>query len=480
MKVVLFALNSSYSHTNLAIRCLRPPLESGGFDVRVKEGNLRDTDGALLDILAAEGGDIYGFSCYIWNIDATLSLASDLKKLLPRAKTILGGPEVSYDAERFDGLGFIDHIVCGEGEEAMAALCRDLRDGKVPPRVIKSESHGLTEGVLYREGETDRRLFYYESSRGCPYSCAYCLSSATSGVIAKSAEQTLDELYEFERFGGDITVKLVDRTFNFDKKRANAVWRGLLDEKYTKKYHFEICASLLDEESFDLLSRFPSGKVQLEVGLQSVNANTLASCARHIDPESVLTACRRITDMGNVHLHLDLICGLPGDSFDSVGEAFDRAYSACSLLQVGFLKLLCGTALRRDADALGIKYRDRAPYEVLSTPDIGYFELRRLHEISDLLERYRDGGGFGETLAYGVSLSGSPFGFFCGLERHISERDGRPIRKIGQNDAYRLLYSYIASLDGCEIDRLDTLLHADYARSEVRRVAGFKISPAAK
>jgi radical SAM superfamily enzyme YgiQ (UPF0313 family) len=475
MKVVLFALNGSYSHTNLAIRCLRPPLEAGGFDVRVAEGNLRDTDGTLLDMLVSEGGDVYGFSCYIWNIDATLSLASDLKKLLPNAKIVLGGPEVSYDAERFDSLGFVDHIVCGEGEEAMAALCCDLRDGKIPPRVIKSTAHGLTEGILYREGETDRRLFYYESSRGCPYSCAYCLSSATSGVVAKPAEQTLAELYEFERFEGDITVKLVDRTFNFDRKRANAVWRGLLDEKYTKKYHFEVCASLLDGESFELLSRFPEGKVQLEVGLQSVNAATLASCARHIDPEAVLSACRRITDVGNVHLHLDLICGQPGDSFESVGEAFDRAYYACSMLQVGFLKLLRGTALRREADSLGIKYRDRAPYEVLSTPDIGYFELRRLHEISDLLERYRDGGAFKATLDYGISLAGSPFGFFCGLERHIAERDGRPIRKIGQNDAYRLLYSFVSTLGGCDADRLDALLHEDYARSEVRRVAGFRV-----
>ena len=473
MKVALFALGASYSHTNLAIRCLRPHLIEAGFEVSLIEGNLGDTDGRLLDMLYSEKADIYGFSAYIWNISRMLTLASDLKTLCPKAKTVFGGPEVSYEAERFDGSDFIDHIICGEGELAFCELCISLRDKKEMPRVIARQKAWLTEGILYSPDEPHKRLMYYESSRGCPYSCAYCLSSASRGVIAKSAEQTLSELYEFERFDGDVIIKLVDRTFNFDISRANEIWRGLLDGKYTKKYHFEICASLLNEESFKILSCFPKGKIQLEVGLQSTNEKTLALSARHIDPKKVLSACRRVCDMGNIHLHLDLICGLPGDRFEDIKNAFDRAYFSCSLLQVGFLKLLCGTALRRDAEKLGIRYRAEPPYEVLFTNELSYTELRRLHEISDLVERLRDSEKFELSLEYILSLCPSPFGFFEGFADHIAKKDGRPIRKIGQNDAFSLLYGYACELDGIDPSVLEEKLHKDFSAHEVRRAPDF-------
>ncbi len=473
MKVALFALGGSYSHTNLAIRCLRPHLIEAGFEVVLIEGNAGDTDGALLDSLYFERADIYGFSCYIWNITKMLELAADLKRLIPSAKMIFGGPEVSFGTERFESLGFIDHIICGEGELALTEVCRSIREGKKSDRVIISGDKQLSNGILYRADEPHRRLMYYESSRGCPYSCAYCLSSASCGVASKSVEQTLSELYEFEAFDDDIIIKLVDRTFNFDISRANAIWRGLLDPKYTKKYHFEICASLLGEESFEILSAFPKDKIQLEVGLQSINRGTLAKSARHIDPDAVLSACRRVLDMGNIHIHLDLICGLPGDSFSDVAEAFDRAYFCCSLLQLGFLKLLHGTSLRRDAEKLGIEYRTEPPYEVLKTPDISYPELRRLHEISDLLERYRDGGKFDLTLDYTISHVGSPFGFFSGLCDYIAKNDGRQIRRIGQNDAYRLLFGYAVGLDGIAADELEGRLHEDYSIHEVRKAPHF-------
>ena len=473
MKVALFALGGSFSHTNLAIRCLRPPLVSEGFEVQLIEGSLGDTDANLLDMLYFADADIYGFSAYIWNIQKMLLLAANLKKLCPEAKIIFGGPEVSYDTERFDPYDFIDCIICGEGESALCEVCSAIRAKKPFERIIQSPERGLTKGILYSPTEQSKKLMYYESSRGCPFSCAYCLSSAVRGVLSKSAKETLEELYEFEKFESDITIKLVDRTFNFDIARANAIWRGLLDEKYTKKYHFEICASLLNEESFDLLSRFPEGKIRLEVGLQSVNKKTLALCARHIDPEAVISACRRISDMKNIHLHLDLICGLPGDTFTSVGEAYDRAYSACSLLQVGFLKLLHGTALRRDAEKLGIKYKDEPPYEVLSTKELSYAELRRLHDISDLTERYRDGGKFNRSLEYIFSVLRSPFAFFGGLSEYISEIDGRSIRKIGQNDAYKLLFGYASLQNGIDSEKLGACLHADFTENEVHRAPYF-------
>ncbi len=474
MKIAIFALSGSYSHTNLAIRCLRPPLLKKGFDVALIEGTLGDADSRLLDLLVAARADVYGFSCYIWNIDTMLRLASDIKKLLPDTSVVLGGPEVMFDTERFTPLPFVDHIVCGEGEHAFCELCETLRDEKKPARVIRVSDMSLTDGILYSPDEPHRRLMYYESSRGCPYNCAYCLSSARKGVVAKSAEAALAELYEFEKFDDDIIIKLVDRTFNFDIKRANAIWRGLLNGKYTKKYHFEICASLLDGESFEILEKFPKGKIQLEVGLQSTNKKALAASARHIDPDSVLSACKRIKNMGNIHVHLDLICGLPGDSFSDVAKAFDEAFECCSLLQVGFLKLLHGTALRRDAEKLGIKYRDHAPYEVLCTNEISYDELRRLHEISDVLERFYDSGNFEKTLNYALSLTRSPFLFFSGLCDFIAKEDGRPIRRIGQNDACRLLFSYVKRAFCADEDKLEALIHEDFSKNEVRRAPRLK------
>ena len=474
MKVALFAVNASYSHTNLALRCLRAPLLDAGHEVVLIEKNASDTDSALLDALIFSEADVYGFSCYIWNIDKMLALGASLKKLCPKAKIIFGGPEASFDTERLEAYPFIDCVICGEGEAAFANVCGAIREGKAIEKIICAERYGLSDGILYDPDEEYRRLVYYESSRGCPYSCAYCLSSATRGVIAKSAEQTLAELYEFEKFDGDITVKLVDRTFNFNAARANTIWRGLLDPKYTKKYHFEVCASLLDEESFEILSKFPKGKLQLEVGLQSTNEKTLAVSARHIKPDAVLAACRRVLAVGNVHLHLDLICGLPGDTYGDIAAAFDEAYSACSLLQVGFLKLLRGTPLRDNAEKLGIVYRDEPPYEVLCTRDISYAELRRLHEISDILERYRDSEKFELSLSYILEFFESPFKFFEGLLDYIAEHDGRQIRKIGQNDAYRHLFAFAASTAGIDESKLDALLHEDFSRYEIRRAPNFK------
>ncbi len=465
MKVALFAVAGSYSHTNLAIRALRRPLVDAGFCVSLVEATLGDTDAALTDALIAERADIYGFSCYIWNIKRMLAAAADLHTLRPEAKIVFGGPEVSFEPERFDDCDFIDCIICGEGERAMAEVCCAFRDGKTPPRMIRSNGITLTDGILYSPFEPRKKLMYYESSRGCPYSCAYCLSSATKGVRAKSVEQTLAELYEFEKFDGDAVIKLVDRTFNFDNKRANAILFGLLDEKYTKEYHFEVCAQLFDEESFGLISKFPEGKLRLEVGLQSTNEKTLAACARHIDPEAVLAACKRIKETSKATLHLDLICGLPNDTLADIADAFDRAYFVCDELQVGFLKLLHGTALRENAEKLGIKYRSEPPYEVLSTNELSYEELRRLHEIADLTERF-DAAKFSRTLPYLLSVS-SPFALFDGLREHIEKNDGRKIRRIGQSDAFSLLYSYGISL-GADEDRLSSKLHADFSEHEVR------------
>ncbi len=463
MKIVLFAVNGSYSHTNLAIRCLRAPLERAGFEVVLVEGNLRDRRDELLQVLYRERADIYGFSVYIWNLSLMLSLGEDLKSLLPKSKLILGGPEVSFDTERF--AGFIDHIVVGEGEVALPKLCANLEES---PRIVCEPLREMPhEGILYRDSDTGGDMLYYESSRGCPYACAYCLSSATRGVRFKSAEETLDDLLQFEALGRPVRViKFVDRTFNFDKKRAAAIWRGLLDEKYTKCYHFEICASLLDEECFDILAQFPKGKVQLEIGLQSTNPETLAAAARHLDASRTIEAAKRLYEMGNIHIHLDLIAGLPYEDYASFRKSFNDAYGYSHMLQLGFLKLLHGTPMRENAAEHGYVYMSEPPYTVLSNKYISRDELYMLSKIDRVLERF--GGKFEKSLAVTLPYFPSPFDFFEGLAAFIEREDGRPIEKISQPHAFGLFYRY--AVKKTPENLLEQALHEDYAAHEARHL----------
>ena len=469
MKIVLFAINGSFSHSNLAIRCLRDPLEKAGFEVVLVEHTLRDRTAHILEHLYREQADVYGFSCYIWNIEPMLTIAQTLKSLLPKSRIILGGPEASYGLERFENTPWIDAIVRGEGEEAMLSLCQAVREGRDYPRISGGDAVTFADaGVHYREGEETGGILYYESSRGCPYSCAYCLSSATRGVRFKSVEQTLDELLTFEALHANCKViKFVDRTFNADVRRANAIWRALLDEKYTKSYHFEICASLLNEESFDILSRFPKGKVQLEIGLQSTNPETLAASSRHIDAAKVIAAAKRIKDVGNVHVHLDLIAGLPYEDYASFAKSFNDAYGSSDMLQLGFLKLLYGTELRERAEEYEYRSLPTPPYTVLQSKWITYEEMQRLAHIAEVLDRYLESGRFAHALWYLEPLMHSPFSFWEGLSLYLEERDTRPLQRISQPDAFRYLLEYAKEkMENVDLSQLKEMLAADFLQHE--------------
>lgn len=477
MKVVLFGLNGSYSHTCLALRCLRAPLERAGYAVSLCEYNLKDMNSHILSRLVSERGDVYSFSCYIWNISSMLDIAADLKALLPEAKIVFGGPEASFDTPRFD-VDFIDHVVRGEGEDAIVRICNAVKEGRPLPKIIEGGLPDVMqdEGILYRDGDyAGGTMLYYESSRGCPYKCAYCLSSATDGVRAKSVEQTLKDLRAFESLDTNIKIiKFVDRTFNFNVKRANEIWRALLSDEFTKNYHFEICANLLNEESFEIFSKMPRGKIQLEIGLQSTNEETLSTVSRHLDAKRIIEAAQRVKEMGNIHVHLDLIAGLPHEDMASFRKSFDEAYFACDMLQLGFLKLLYGTKLREKAEEYGYVATKKAPYTVLKSNWMSFEELTLLGEISDILDRYREGGGFEACLEYALGDVESPFDFYRGLHSFIAERDGRSIRKISQNDAYALLYQYISINFSDKEGEFSRLLHEDYARKQVRKPPKFK------
>ncbi len=473
MRTVLVGINGSYAHSNLAIRCLRDALGRAGFAAELLEGPLRDRPDALLARLVAAEADLYGFSCYIWNIEQILRLVRELRVLRPHCRIVLGGPEASYDTERFFGDGAVDTVITGEGEVAIVELARAAKKGEPLPRVLvgKPDPDFTSAGIRYKETEPVTPLVYYESSRGCPFSCAFCLSSAAEGVRAKSAEDTLADLLAFEKFREPLTVKLVDRTFNFDRERAKKIWRGLLSKAFTKCYHFEISASLLDEECYEILAQFPKDKVRLEIGLQTANPRTLADIGRHIRADEVLAASRRLTAPGNLHIHLDLIAGLPHESLTDIAASFDAAYDACDVLQLGFLKLLRGTRMRAEAEALGIRYSPISPYTVLETDKLSFAELQELHRVAELLERVRDSGRFAAALDFIRPYLPSPFLFYSGLAAYLAKNEPRPTEKLPQ----RALYVHLALYgDGFLPDAAARAawrgaLRRDFAAAEVRR-----------
>lgn len=444
-KILLCALNSSYTHTNLAVRCIKKSLAEAGYSCGIAEFNLKDKRRRVLDTLVAANADIYGFSAYIWNVRELFAFAADLKKLRPAAKLVFGGPEVSFDTdERLLTHPYIDCIITGEGERAFCTLAALVSEGKPLPRVIDGGIYEdfLRQGSVYTEGELQNglRVVYYESSRGCPYRCAYCLSSLSGKVRAKSAEVTLSELLEFERIENIKVIKFVDRTFNFDVARAKAIWRGLLSERYTKCYHFEICADLLDEESFDWLSRFPKGKVQLEIGVQSTNPEALRRVKRRPDTAALIESIKRLHRMGNMHIHADLIAGLPGEDMASFARSYDALYGSCDMLQLGFLKLLRGSELRREADGFGCVYSDAPPYEVLCTDKLCYDELSLLHDIDEIADRYCS-DAFKRSMAYIMDGCVSPFAVLRGLAESF-RADGVRACELSQPRAFESLWRY--------------------------------------
>ncbi len=460
MKILLFALNSSYSHTNLAVRCIKKSLAAAGFDADICEFNLKDKRRRVLEALVSADADIYGFSAYIWNISELYSYAAALKKLRPGALIVFGGPEVSYDsAEILAAHPYIDHIIKGEGEDAFVGLAKAVPCGQALPSVIDGGVYAdfPKQGSVYNENELESgsRVVYYESSRGCPYRCAYCLSAMSGKVRAKSAAATLTELIEFEKIDNIKIIKFVDRTFNFDVSRAKEIWRGLLESRYTKSYHFEICADLLDEESFELLSRFPKGTVQLEIGVQSTNPDTLRRVNRNPETSRLIANIERLYRMGNMHIHADLIAGLPGDDLASFARSYDALYGKCHMLQLGFLKLLRGSRLRYDAEGFGCVYSDEPPYEVLSTDALSFAELCMLHDIDDVADRYCT-GAFSRTMAYIMKDCASPFETLMSVAEKI-RADGFRLTELSQPRAYEKLYEYFCDGDDRELAEALTL-----------------------
>ncbi len=419
MKTTLVALNAQFMHTNLAIRQLLPTLS--GFDVRFYEGYINLPYRKILQDVAQGEPDVIGFSCYIWNIHLVLRLCRALRLALPRAVIVLGGPEV---AARGEDVPEADYVLGGEGELSLAPLLGALKRGERPeapqmpgPLPVSRWTDPYAGGVAGLEN----RILYTETSRGCPFGCKFCLSAGES-VRALPAEEAVRRLTALAD-GGAKLIKLVDRTFNFDKRRANQIWAALISHAdrtgYRGTYHFEIGAQLIDGAALAVLERAPEGLFQFEVGIQSTDSGVLKAVGRTAAFGEIADAVRRIRALRNIHLHVDLIAGLPGEDMAKFERSFDEVYAlGAEQLQLGFLKLLHGSALRAEAGALGIVFDPDAPYEVLRTREMSFFELCFLKDVEQALDWY--GARYPASLRW-LLLTRRPFALFSELARNLRQ-----------------------------------------------------------
>lgn len=465
MRILLTTLNSKYIHSNLALRYLYTVGKSVGADVELREFTINNEDDYIYTELVRANYDLVCFSCYVWNIENIKEICKNLKLAKPETKILLGGPEVTYCAKEFmETNTYIDYIIVGEGEEPMKELCeRSLREKEFSniPRLVIRQGDKIIENADFILPDIEKvpfpyellkweddKVIYYESSRGCPFRCGYCLSSIDKTIRPLPLERVKGELALFVRENVK-QVKFIDRTFNFDKKRAMEIWSYLIEsDNGVTNFHFEVCGELLDEEVVKLLKSARKGLFQLEIGIQSTNEKTLKAVNRSPKLEGIFKYVREILEFGNIHVHVDLIAGLPYEDYNSFKNSFNDVYSLHGdNLQLGFLKLLKGTQLWNEREEHQFLIREKAPYEVIATKYITAKELVKLKMIDKVLDLYYNKGAFPRSMAYMENaLALTPYYFYDGLSEFFYEK-GFQHRSHKKEDTYRILNLYIMSLD---------------------------------
>lgn len=444
MNSLLVTLNSKFTHTSLALRSLRQMIPE---KVQLLECTVNQPKDEILRQILSVPAEIYAFSVYIFNVTLTRQIISDLRAVRPHALILCGGPEVSYDCEEFlRRNSAVDGIMRGEGEETFRELMENLSASENPKETFYSltcDGVSLLDNDQYKEfpdrspicdldslpfpyaeGELEtlrNRILYYESCRGCPYTCIYCLSSVQGRVRVRSLPQVLEDLQRFLDAKVKL-VKFVDRTFNFDRARAKAIWQYLKDhDNGVTSFHFEIAAWLLEEDQLQLLESFRPGMILLEAGIQSTNPDTLAAITRRTDPEKLYQTVARLSQ-GPCHVHTDLIAGLPYEDLPSFERSFNRVFVLRShCLQLGFLKRLKGTALQHQDD--GAAYSLYPPYEILKNQWLSPEDLQILKGVEKMLDRYWNSGLCTHLLSYLIDVfPQGMFAFFRGLSEDLESK----------------------------------------------------------
>lgn len=451
MKFLLAALNAKYIHSNPGVYSLmayakkymnQPEPEADSFQIEIGEYTINNQLNDILKDIYSRKPDAVGFSCYIWNISTVLKLVRDLPKVLPKVEIWLGGPEVSYNAaEILHKVPEVYGIMMGEGEETFLRVARcyleqtrsfDLvdgvavrdKEGNAVENPLKSAVNLSSIPFLYGDlNDFENRIIYYESSRGCPFSCSYCLSSLDKSVRFRDMKLVLQEL-DFFLENRVPQVKFVDRTFNCSRKHTMGIWRHIIEhDNGVTNFHFEISADLLDEEELELMSHMRPGLIQLEIGVQSTNPDTIKEIRRKTDLNRLKDTVARINRLGNIHQHLDLIAGLPNEDYASFCRSFNQVFQMePEQLQLGFLKVLKGSYMEVKAEDYGIKYQSEPPYEVLSTRWLSYGEILKLKNLEEMLEVYGNSGQFKSTLNEFCKEFETPFAMFETLAEYYGKQ----------------------------------------------------------
>ena len=493
MKILLAACNAKYIHSNLAVYDLQAYAAKYADHIILKEYTINQQKDDIMRDIYLEHPDVVCVSCYIWNISFVKELMADLTKILPDADFWVGGPEVSYDAEKFlaENPEFTG-VMVGEGEETFLELSGHYIEQS--PADLKDIT-----GVCYRDGEKivhngwrqimdlssipfiykdladfKNRIIYYESSRGCPFSCSYCLSSIDKKLRFRDTEMVKKEL-QFFIDNKVPQVKFVDRTFNCKHDHAMAIWKYINEhDNGVTNFHFEISADLLREEELQEMSTMRPGLIQLEIGVQSTNPDTIKAIHRTMDFEKLKGIVNRIHSFGNIHQHLDLIAGLPYEDYDSFRKSFNDVYALKpQQLQLGFLKVLKGSHMMEMCQEYEIVYKTREPYEVLSTKWLDYDHVLKLKNVENMVEVYYNSGQFQNTLEYLEGFFPDAFSIYEGLGRFYMEKGYGDVSHTRMR-RYEILLEFLENVPGISMDKVkDQMVYDLYLRENLKSRPGF-------
>ena len=496
MKILLAACNAKYIHSNLAVYNLKSCSGEYSSRVVVKEYTINQIRDDILKDIYLEQPDVVCFSCYIWNISFVRELVPDLKKILPQVEFWAGGPEVSYDAVEFlkKNPAFFG-VMVGEGEETFHELAgyyierkpetlsgirgvafRDENKGRDIVHTGWRELMDLSKVPFAYEDLKDfeNRIIYYESSRGCPFSCSYCLSSIDKKLRFRDIELVKKEL-QFFIDNKVPQVKFVDRTFNCKHDHAMEIWRHITEnDNGITNFHFEISADLLRSEELALMKTMRPGLIQLEIGVQSTNPQTIKAIRRTMDFEKLKGIVEQIHSFGNIHQHLDLIAGLPYEGYDSFHKSFCDVYALRpEQFQLGFLKVLKGSHMMEMTGEYQILYKDREPYEVLSTAWMTYGEILRLKMVESMVEVYYNSGQFQNTLEYLENFFPDAFSIYERLGSFYMEKGYGDVSHTRMR-RYEILLEFLEDMPEISVDQVkDQMVYDLYLRENLKSRPGF-------
>ena len=493
MKILLVACNAKYIHSNLAVYDLQAYASDYADHIVLKEYTINQQKDDIMRDIYLEHPEVVCVSCYIWNLSFVKELMADLIKILPGADFWAGGPEVSYDAEKFltENSEF-KGVMVGEGEETFKELAGYYVEKN--PQNLKDMT-----GICYRDGdqiihngwrqimdlssipfiykdlsEFKNRIIYYESSRGCPFSCSYCLSSIDKKLRFRDTETVKKEL-QFFIDNKVPQVKFVDRTFNCKHDHAMAIWKYINEhDNGVTNFHFEISADLLREEELQEMSTMRPGLIQLEIGVQSTNPDTIKAIHRTMDFEKLKGIVDRIHSFGNIHQHLDLIAGLPYEDYDSFRNSFNDVYALKpQQLQLGFLKVLKGSHMMEMCREYGIVYKTQEPYEVLSTKWLDYDHVLKLKTVENMVEVYYNSGQFQNTLEYLEKFFPDAFSIYERLGSFYMEKGYGDVSHTRMR-RYEILLEFLEDVPEISMDQVkDQMVYDLYLRENLKSRPGF-------